>query len=86
MPVRFELIQDHDTSRLYFRNPHNRSDTLGYKITKAAVDNFRGIFKDSVINDYLDDIESNRDNAKEGVRFTDNRAINKLRKIEYGRQ
>jgi len=83
MPVEFKLIQNHDTSRLYFRSPGG-SDTIGYKITKAAIDNLREIYKDSVIDDYLDDIESYMDASKEGVRFTDNRAINRLRKIEYG--
>jgi hypothetical protein len=82
MPVEFNLIQGHDTSRLYFRSPGG-SDTIGYKITEAAVDNLREIFNDSIINDYLDDIDSYMDNSKEGVRFTDDRAINRLRKIEY---
>jgi len=82
MPVEFKLIRGRDTSRLYFRSPY-KSDTISYKITKAAVDNLREIFKDSVLNDYLDDIDSYMDDSKEGVRFTDNRAINKLRKIEW---
>jgi len=85
MPVRFTLIQNNDTSQLYFRNPDSRFDTSGYKITKTAVDNLRLIFKDTIINDYLDDIEANMDNTKTSIHATDNRAINKLRKIEYNR-
>ena len=84
MPVRFELIQGFDTSDLYFRNPRNASDSIGYKITKTAVDNLRQIYEDSVINDYLDDVDSYMDDSKEGIKFTDKRAINRLRKIEYG--
>jgi hypothetical protein len=84
MSVNFMLI-DKDTSRLYFRNPSIHSDTLGYNVTKYAIDNFRLFFNDSVITDYLDDIESYMDNSKPGIHMSDNRPINKLRKIEYSR-
>jgi hypothetical protein len=85
MSVNFMLIDNNDTTRLYFRNPDIHSDTLGYNVTKHAIDNFRLIFKDSIITDYLDDIESYMDKSKPGIHMSDNRAINKLRKIEYSR-
>jgi hypothetical protein len=85
MPVNFLLIQNNDTSRLYFRSPDIKRDTLEYRITKTTVDNLRSLTRDSIINDYLDDIEWYMDESKRPVQWKDNRAINKLRKIEYSR-
>lgn len=85
MPVSFILIQGNDTSNLYFRNPYIKIDSIGYKITKATIDNLRSITNDSIINDYLSDIESYMDESIRHIHYKENRAINKLRKIEYSR-
>jgi len=64
MPVRYLLINGNDTASLHFRSPDIRSDSSGYNITKSMIDNFRLIITDTVINDYLEDIESYMDNSK----------------------
>jgi hypothetical protein len=83
MPVSFQLIQNSDTSEIYFRNPDIKSDTIGYRITKLTVDNLKSLLNDTIINDYLDDIESYMDTVKKHSNWRDNRAITKLRKLEY---
>ena len=85
MPVSFQLIQNGDTSELHFRNPDIKSDSVGYKITKLTVDNLKFLLNDTIINDYLDDIESYMDTIKKHSNWRDNRAITKLRKLEYSR-
>jgi hypothetical protein len=83
--VDFTMIHNSDTSHLTLDNPSMRIVSSGYQITKNAFDNFRQIFNDTIINDYLDNAESYIDNSKTGIRRSDNRAINKLREIEYSR-
>ena len=85
MPVTFLLIQGVDTSGLYFRSPDIKSDSSGYAITKAAIGQLEIFYKDSVITDYLHDIESYMDNSKHHSKWNENRPINRLRKIEYSR-
>jgi hypothetical protein len=83
--VDFMMIHNSDTSYLALDNPSIGIVSSGYQITKNAFDNFRRIFNDTIINDYLDDAESYIDNSKTGIRRSDNRPINKLREIEYSR-
>ena len=86
MPVSFTLIQDLDTSRLFFRSPDiNKPDSSGYNITKATIDHLKGLYNDSVITDYLHDIESYMDQSKRHIQKGEHRAINRLREIEYSR-
>lgn len=85
MPVSFQLTQNGDTSELHFRSPNIKSDTIGYKITKLTADNLRSLIDDTIISDYLDDIESYMDTTKKHSNWKDNRAITKLRKLEYSR-
>lgn len=79
----FTMIHSTDTSHLALDNPFIGSS--GYQITKNAFENFRRIFNDTIINNYLDDVESYIDNSKTGIRMTDNRPIDRLRKIKYSR-
>lgn len=83
MPVTYLLIRGTDTSKLYFRSPYIKSDSSGYQITKTTIDQLRILYKDSVITDYLHDIESNMDNTKHHIQRNENRVINRLRKIKY---
>jgi hypothetical protein len=85
MPVEYLLIQGIDTSNLHFRSPDIKSDSSGYQVTKAAIDQFRILFKDSVISDYLNDVESYMNENIKHINWKDNRQINTLRKIEYSR-
>jgi hypothetical protein len=86
MPVLYLLIQNGDTSQLHFRSPEiNKPDSSGYNLTKATIDNLRALYNDSVITDYLHDIESYMDGSKKHIRQDEHRAINRLRKIEYSR-
>ena len=83
--IRFMTIQNKDTSVLHFGNLGLSSDTLAQRIIKNTFDNFRLLYNDSVINDYLGDIETYIDNSKKHIQWKENRPINKLRKIEYSR-
>jgi hypothetical protein len=83
--VDFSMVHNADTLHLHLDNPGKGDGYGSYQITKTAFDNFRQIFKDSVIHDYLDDAESYIDRSKPSIRMSDNRAINRLRKIEFSR-
>lgn len=83
--VDFTMIHNSDTSYLTLDNPSKGTISDGYQVTKNAFDNYRQIFNNAIINDYLDDAESYIDKSKTGIRRSDNRAINKLREIEYSR-
>lgn len=85
MPVEYYLVQGADTSKLYFRSPDIKSGSAGYELTKAAVDNLRIFYMDSIITDYLNDVESYMDESKHHTKWNENRPINRLRKIEYSR-
>jgi len=86
MPVLYLLIRNGDTSQLHFRNPEiNKPDSSGYNITKATIDHLRVLYNDSVITDYLHDVESYMDESKQHIRQAENRPINRLRKSEYSR-
>ena len=85
MSVRYTLIENGDTSSLFFRNPNIARDTIGYKITKQVIENLRLIMADSIVSNYLSDVESYMDQTKDQIQFDENRPINKLRKIKYSR-
>jgi hypothetical protein len=85
MPVEYFHIQGTDTTKLWFRSPDINSDSSGYQITKISIDYLAKLYKDSVITDYLQDIESYMDETKRHTKWDDNLPINRLRKIEYSR-
>jgi len=83
MPVYYSTANTSDTSNLYFRNPDKRSDTIGYRITKSLIDLLKMDFNDSIVNEYLDDIESYMDESK-FHRVDPKRGIDQLRMKKYG--
>ena len=85
MPVTFLQIQGVDTVKLAFRSPDIKSDSSGYELTKAAIEQFRLLYSDSVITDYLQDIESNMDDTKHHTEWNEDRPIIRLRKMKYSR-
>jgi hypothetical protein len=85
MPVQYLLIHGAETSALYFRSPDVNSDSSGYQLTKAAIDQLGVLYKDSVLADYLNDVEYYMDESKHHTNWKDNRPINRLRQIEYSR-
>lgn len=85
MPVQYLLIHGTDTSSLWFRSPNIKSDSSGYQVTKTAIDQLRMLYKDSIITDYLNDVESYMDESIQHIKWIDLRPINRLRKIEYNR-
>jgi len=83
MPVTFMLIKNTDTSFLYFRSPSvNEPDSSGYRITKSAIDQFKMLFNDSMITDYLYDVEGYMDDSK-FHRADPKRKIDQLRMKKY---
>jgi hypothetical protein len=85
MPVTFLLIKGMDTSGLYFRSPRIKTDSSGYEITKATIDQLGKLYGDSIITDYLHDVESYMDDSKQHTNWNENRPINRLRKAKYSR-
>lgn len=85
--INFQFIVTHnnDTSMLHFGNLNIRSDTTACKIIGLTLDNLALLYKDSVISDYFNDINSYIYDSVKHIRYQDNRAINRLRKIEYSR-
>ncbi len=81
----FVSILNSDTSVLHFGNLNIESDTIGCKIIVHTLDNFALFYQDSVIADYFNDVKSYIYDTIEPIHYKDNRAINKLRKIEYSR-
>jgi hypothetical protein len=85
MPVTFQVIRGTDTSKLYFRSPYINLDSSGYELTKGTINYLGKLFNDSIITDYLEDIETYMDESRQQTKWTRNRAIDRLRKIEYSR-
>jgi hypothetical protein len=83
--VGFTFVNNGNTSTLSFNNPQKGIDSAAFEIIKNGISNFRSIFNDSIINDYLDDIDSYIDNSKKDSPLKGNRSIDKLRKIKSSR-
>jgi len=82
----FTFVHNGDTSVLSFDNPERGIDSAAFEMTKNAIDNFQSIFKDTIINGYLDDVQSYIDHSKKDSFLRRDRAIDRLRRIKYSRQ
>jgi len=83
--VGFTFIHKGDTSILSFDNPKKGIDSAAFEIIKNGIDNFQSIFNDTIINDYLYDVETYIDNSKKDSPLRGKRTIDKLRRIKYSR-
>ena len=81
----FAVTRNNDTSILHFGNLSISSDTIGCKIIMLTLDNLELLYRDSIITDYFNDVKSYIYDSVKPISRQDNRAINKLRKIEYSR-
>ena len=81
----FTHIENKDTSILSFRSPSKETDTAAFRFIEKSFSDFRSIFEDSIIIDYLEDVETYIDYSKNSLIKSDDRAISKLRKIKYSR-
>jgi hypothetical protein len=81
----FIVIHNDDTLMLHFGNLSISSDTTACRIINQTLDNLALLYKDSIITDYFNDVKSYIYDSVEHIHYKDNRAINKLRKIEYSR-
>ena len=79
----FTFAHNGDTSTLSFSNPFGNTDTAAFKMIISSFANYRLIFKDTIINEYLDDAETYIDYSKKDLLSKGNRAIDSLRKIKY---
>jgi len=82
---RFTLAHNGDTSILFFVNPQKGIGSNAFEIIKKGIDNFQEVFNDSIINDYLDDVQTYIDNSHKDLPRNSNRPIDKLRRIRYNR-
>ena len=83
--IGFTYVHNGDTSILFFDNPKKGIDSAAFGILKNGIDNFRSIFNDTIINDYLDDVHTYIDNSKKDSPLKGNQVIDKLRRIKYSR-
>jgi hypothetical protein len=85
--INFQFVVTHnnDTSMLHFGNLSINLDTTACKIIGLTLDNLALLYKDSIINDYFNDVRSYIYDSIKHIQYKDNRAINRLRKIEYSR-
>jgi hypothetical protein len=83
MPVSYMSIKDLDTTILYFRSPNIvEPDSSGYRITKDAIEQLSLLYEDTVIREYLLDIESYMDDSK-FHRADPKRIIDQMRMKKY---
>jgi len=82
---RYSLFNKSDTTLLTFATPSSSTDPTVFRLIENSLDNFRSIFKDSIISEYLDDIDTYIDYSKKDLLLKGNRAIDSLRKIKYNR-
>ena len=83
--ISFTYIHNEDTSTLTYQSPAKGIDTAAYELTKFAIDNFKLIFKDTIINDYLDDVIGYIDHSYYDTITRGNRLIDRLRRNKYSR-
>ena len=81
----FTFIHNGDTSKLSLDNPQKEVDPAAFEIIQKEMDNFQAIFNDTIINDYLYDIQTYIDNSKKDSPLKGKRAIDSLRRIKYNR-
>lgn len=85
MPVSFLLVEKGDTSVMTFSGPQINSDEIfEYLLTEAAITSFRQVFNDSIITNYLDDVEGYLDDKKIPSNWKTRRPIDNLREKKYG--
>jgi hypothetical protein len=83
--VGFTYVHNGDTSNLSLNNPHKGTDSAAFEIIKNGIDNFQSIFNDTIINDYLYDVQTYIDNSKKDSPLKGKRMIDKLRRMKYSR-
>lgn len=79
------MAHNNDTLILHFGNLSINLDTTACKIIGLTLDNLALLYKDSIITDYFNDLKSYVYDSIKHIQYQDNRAINKMRKIEYSR-
>jgi len=85
MPVSFLLVEKADTSVMTFSGPQINSDEIfEYLLTESAITSFRQVFNDSIITNYLDDVEGYLDDKKIPSNWKTRRPIDNLREKKYG--
>jgi len=81
----FTFIHKGDTSSLSFNNPQKGIDSAAVEIINKEIDNFKSIYNDTIINDYLYDIQTYIYNSKKDSHLKGKRAIDSLRRTRYSR-
>jgi hypothetical protein len=81
--LRYMTVYDDDTIILNFKNPQKRIDSFAFEIIDSGNDNLRSLFKDSVISDYLDDVQEYLD--QKDTLYKTIRTIDKMRRAKYSR-
>jgi hypothetical protein len=83
--ISFLLVDKGDTSYYTrFWSPDEKEEIFGYRLTGAAITKFRQVFNDSIVTNYLDDVEGYLDDKKNEQRLKKRRPIDDLRAKKYG--
>jgi hypothetical protein len=79
----FTFANDGDTSILSFAHPQKAIDSAAFAFIENGIDNFKAIFNDTIINDYLYDVQMYIDNSNNESPSKGKRTIDKMRRIKY---
>jgi hypothetical protein len=87
MSVSFNLNYQGEKYRFGYFSPSKKSNEAGFVFTKSTIDNFKTAFKDSVVSDYLDEVEAVYIDESKLKRLMEEsqKAISELRKQKYSR-
>ena len=86
MSISFILKSIGEIYHFGYFSPNRKSDEGGYLFTKSVFDNLKSVFKDSIVNDYLDEVETYIDESKlKRLTKETQKSIYKLRRQKYSR-
>ena len=82
MAISSLLINNGDPNGIYFHSPSQQGDSVGYHFTKSLFSILQNTFQDTVVNQYLYDLETYIDESKWHIADS-NRKIDQLRMKKY---
>jgi len=85
MSVSFNLNYKGEKYRFGYFSPSKKDNGAGFRFTMSVIDNFKEAFKDSIVSDYLDEVEAIYIDESKLNALTEKsqKTINELRKRKY---
>ena len=82
MGISSVLIHNKDTIAISFHGPSKDSDSIGYNFSKSVFEILKSSFNDTLVSQYIDDIEAYIDESK-WRRADPKRKIDQVRMKKY---